>query len=258
MSTSTVEQSLSPAPDTAAGCSAAFRYSLEGDQRFISHHDELRMLVRALKRAGWPLAYSQGFNPQPRLTLPLPRRVGTGSNCEWAVARLCEIPPIAQLFESLAAVLPPGCILQRVLMLPPRAKLHPSKAIYKIELDKQHAELIASRIPRLMESERLEVERAYGPHKPARLIDIRPRIKTVTLDGRTLTMQLVFVDQSTARPVEVLTALSLPAEIYHHRVRQVEVAWDIALAESAPGPDRTERNQVGQEENYHAQTKDHA
>lgn len=36
--------------------------------RFISHLDWLRIIHRALKRAGVPVAYSQGFSPKPRTT----------------------------------------------------------------------------------------------------------------------------------------------------------------------------------------------
>lgn len=35
--------------------------------RFISHLDWLRMVMRAIKRAALPVAYSQGFHPKPRL-----------------------------------------------------------------------------------------------------------------------------------------------------------------------------------------------
>jgi radical SAM-linked protein len=35
--------------------------------RFISHLDWLRMLQRAVSRAGFPMAYSQGFNPKPKI-----------------------------------------------------------------------------------------------------------------------------------------------------------------------------------------------
>jgi len=40
----------------------------QGSLRFISHLDWLRMLQRAIFRAGLPIAYSQGFNPTPRMS----------------------------------------------------------------------------------------------------------------------------------------------------------------------------------------------
>jgi len=38
-----------------------------GDLRFISHLDWLRMIYRAVSRAKLPVAYSQGFNPRPKI-----------------------------------------------------------------------------------------------------------------------------------------------------------------------------------------------
>ena len=41
----------------------------KGDEvRFVSHLDIQRLLQRAFRRAGIPLAYSQGFNPHPQLS----------------------------------------------------------------------------------------------------------------------------------------------------------------------------------------------
>ncbi len=69
------------APCGAGRLRAALEFALAGDLRFLAHHDELRLLTRALVRAGWPLAYSQGFNPRPRLVLPLPRGNWRSSSC---------------------------------------------------------------------------------------------------------------------------------------------------------------------------------
>jgi radical SAM-linked protein len=44
--------------------------------RFISHLDVLRFWERAIRRAGLPLSYSQGFTPHPRLAFASPLPVG--------------------------------------------------------------------------------------------------------------------------------------------------------------------------------------
>jgi radical SAM-linked protein len=52
------------------------RFTLEkrGKLRFLSHLDWLRMLYRAVAQSGLPLAYTQGFNPKPKISVgaPLP------------------------------------------------------------------------------------------------------------------------------------------------------------------------------------------
>src|SRR5262249_9081573 len=39
-----------------------------GNLKYISHLDWLRMLHRAVSGAGLPMAYTQGFNPSPRIS----------------------------------------------------------------------------------------------------------------------------------------------------------------------------------------------
>ncbi|MEB3206052.1 MAG: TIGR03960 family B12-binding radical SAM protein [Vampirovibrionales bacterium] len=52
------------------------RFTLEkrGKLRFLSHLDWLRMIYRAVAQSGLPLAYTQGFNPKPKISVgsPLP------------------------------------------------------------------------------------------------------------------------------------------------------------------------------------------
>ncbi|MBW7991664.1 MAG: DUF2344 domain-containing protein, partial [Planctomycetes bacterium] len=52
------------------------KFRIGGPLRFISHAQTLSVFQRACVRAGIEIRYSQGFNPRPRLSLPLPRPVG--------------------------------------------------------------------------------------------------------------------------------------------------------------------------------------
>lgn len=145
--------------------------------------------------------------------------------------------------------------MRHVVALPARAKLHPCRVAFEVELERAHTAEAAARITKLMAEETLIVERAYGPDRPAGVIDIRPYIETIILDGRKLTMRLTFVQQRTARPSEVLTVLHLPAAAYDHRIRQVEVEWNMALGGLEQWPPGAERNKVGREEENRAQAK---
>jgi radical SAM family uncharacterized protein/radical SAM-linked protein len=53
-----------------------FEFQKVGTLRFLSHLELMRAFARSLRRAGVPLAYSQGFNPQPRLSLAQALAVG--------------------------------------------------------------------------------------------------------------------------------------------------------------------------------------
>ena len=47
------------------------RFSKTGYVKYTSHLDLLRMFKRAFKKAELGLAYSQGFNPHPKMTAGL-------------------------------------------------------------------------------------------------------------------------------------------------------------------------------------------
>jgi radical SAM family uncharacterized protein/radical SAM-linked protein len=58
------------------------RFSKSGRMRFLGHLDLMRLLSRALLRAGVPLAYTRGFNPKPRLSFGPALAVGIASTAE--------------------------------------------------------------------------------------------------------------------------------------------------------------------------------
>ena len=64
------------------------------DIRFISHLEYVRTIERAIRRAKLPAAYSEGFNPHPRLTFALPLSIGTESVSELLDVKLdYEVDP---------------------------------------------------------------------------------------------------------------------------------------------------------------------
>lgn len=77
--------------------------------KFISHLDHMRVLERAVRRAGLPIAYSQGYNP--RLLISYKTRalkVGeTSSSCEAELSFSDWVKPDA-VKEALNRTLPLG------------------------------------------------------------------------------------------------------------------------------------------------------
>lgn len=58
------------------------KFSRGEEIKFISHLDIMRLWERAFRRARLPLAYSEGFNPHPRMSLAAPLAVGMTSEAE--------------------------------------------------------------------------------------------------------------------------------------------------------------------------------
>jgi radical SAM-linked protein len=68
-------------------CKVKIRYTKGEEIKFISHLDHMRVLERALRRAELPIAYSQGFNPRPKIAY-LTRALKVGETSEACEAEL--------------------------------------------------------------------------------------------------------------------------------------------------------------------------
>ncbi len=93
-------------PADAPHITLRFRYTKRGALAYISHLDVLRTFIKALNRAGLPLAYSEGFSPHPKLTFAAPLAVGQESVCEYLDVRLSEHMEPALAMAALNATLP--------------------------------------------------------------------------------------------------------------------------------------------------------
>jgi len=65
-------------------------FAKEGMSRFLSHLELTRLLQRAGNRAKWPIAYSGGFHPHPKLSLGPSLPVGVGGEREYFDVDLTE------------------------------------------------------------------------------------------------------------------------------------------------------------------------
>ena len=83
-------------------------YEKTGTAKYISHLDINRCMQRAMKRAGIPLWFTEGFNPHAYLTFPLPLALGYESVYECVDFRLIEEMSEEELVSRLNEVFPMG------------------------------------------------------------------------------------------------------------------------------------------------------
>lgn len=79
-----------------------------GMLRYISHLDLLRLLQRAIRRAGIPLAFSQGHNPHMRVKIEPAVKLGVESRDLKGTMELSERMPLADIMGRLRRQLPAG------------------------------------------------------------------------------------------------------------------------------------------------------
>jgi radical SAM-linked protein len=95
------------------------KFSRGDEVRFISHLDLIRAWQRALRRAGIPLAYSEGFNPHPKMSLAAPLAVGITSEAELMDIHCQHDISPHNFMAALGAQLPPGLSITRVIVVSP-------------------------------------------------------------------------------------------------------------------------------------------
>ena len=102
------------------------RYCVEfrkgGVARFLSHIDLQAAFERALRRARLPLAYSQGFQPRPKLQFEEALPLGWSSERERMWVEFHTGYPDGEAAKRLRATLPEGVTLLRVYPAPAKPR----------------------------------------------------------------------------------------------------------------------------------------
>jgi radical SAM-linked protein len=204
------------------------RFSRGEEVKFISHLDIMRLWQRALNRAGVALAYSEGFNPHPRMSLAVPLALGVTSEAELMDIFLEKWSSPHAFSDAVGRQLPRGVeILQVYNIAPvlPSLQSQARSAEYAVTLETDRTpQDIESAIAALLARENLpwQHQRDTGPHH----YDLRQLIDDVWLtgciDGRvTLGMRLRCDSAGSGRPEQVAAALGFekyPASIHRTRL----------------------------------------
>ena len=182
-----------------------------GALRYTGHLDLHRLWERAARRAELPLAYSQGFHPQPKLTIAAALPLGFSSRCEVLDMRLEHEISLEGLREKLQETLPTGIQVANVESVDeklPALQTLVASAEYQVSLTEPvDSSELKRRVDSVLESGSLIRERR------GKTYDLRPLIEMLSLetDGR-IFMKLAAREGATGRPEEVLDVLGIAFE----------------------------------------------
>jgi len=90
-------------------------------ERYLSHLELVRLFLRAFRRAGIPLVYSNGYHPMPKVSFATALPVGMESMDEVADLSLYDRGKIQRL-ESINRELPPGVTVLSIEEVPPKER----------------------------------------------------------------------------------------------------------------------------------------
>ncbi len=186
--------------------------------KFISHLDMIKTFERAIRRGRIPIAFSEGFNPHPKLSFASALRVGVTSEAEYMDVELTQAMEPLVLGATLGRALPPGFPVLAVREVPlsaPAAMAIAAIARYRLNLRLTavcRPEDILAMIEKFEGSETIPVERITSKGK--KTIDIRPltrRLQFIALNGTQLILEadLAMGPAGTGRPEEIGQVLSV-------------------------------------------------
>jgi radical SAM-linked protein len=190
------------------------RFCRGEEVKYISHLDLMRLWQRALNRVGVPLAYSEGFNPRPRISLAAPLALGVTSEAELMDIVMTRWSSPHAFTESVSRQLPRGIQIRQVHNIAPTMPSLQSQvryAEYAVELETEKEQKdIESDITSLLSKEYLpwQHQRDTGPrhYDLRRLIDDLWVIDWHSGYGR-IGMKLRCDSNGSGRPEQVTAAL---------------------------------------------------
>lgn len=185
-----------------------FHYAKGPAARFIPHRDMFRLLERAFRVTGAPLAYSEGFSPHPRMSFFCALPLGLTGEQEMFTADFNgPLAPGAVL--SMNPHLPEGLSIVALEEVDrPITEGHVRAAEYEADLPEGDNARALERFMALA-ARPAEVESKSG----LKTIDIRPRVKAMSLAGNRLRMVLSAGAAEQLRPADLLKqAFGLSAE----------------------------------------------
>lgn len=185
----------------------------------------MRVIARAIVRSGIALIYSQGFNPHPRLSLPLPRNVGLASDEELFCVKVqsCEAISAAKL---IAGQLPGGFELISAEVTEKPVTYVPVEVEYLVKPAEKTAD-IQKINEKLQAGGEILLERTINSRGDVKTVDVAKflRLFEVVKDGIRVFCRVL--PTGTIRPDEILKLLGMQPDESGSIIRK-QVSWQIS------------------------------
>lgn len=186
-------------------------FSKGGTLRYTGHLDLHKIWERSFRRAGLPLAYSQGFHPKPKLQLAAALPLGFSARAELLDFWTTEEIDLQSIPDALKPAMPPGLEILDIHPVGDRApalQTEVRSAEYQVIIrGDQDANKLAKRVSDLLKAAAIPRERRGKSY------DLRPLIEELQLTGENeIGMRLAAREGATGRPEEVLAALEIPIQ----------------------------------------------
>ncbi len=165
-------------------------FKKDGATRYISHLDLNRVMTRALQHSSLPIWHTEGFNPHPFITFPLPLSLGFRGVKETMDIRLLEDISFDEIVNRLNKCLPDGIEIYKVTEPVMKAgKIAMGKFDIKLTSDDVSLEELFQLLRDLFALDKVEIEKRTK--KGSKMVDLKPEIGEYTLEKLEDCVQLI-------------------------------------------------------------------
>jgi radical SAM-linked protein len=193
------------------------RYAKRGRMRFASQLDVARSFERGVRRAGLPIAYSEGFTPHPKISYAGGVPTGVASEAEYLSLMLTGPVEADAVRERLNAALPDG--IDVIAVTEDSGKLPASRlsaSEWTIALPGLAPDTVAPVVKKFLALTEAPVERLTS--KGVRRMDARAAVVSLDVHADTETgtalRMIVHHTVPPVRPDDVLTALRDVSDVF--------------------------------------------
>jgi radical SAM-linked protein len=207
------------------------KFEVTGSLRFCSHQEMMRVWHRALIRAKVPISFSEGFNPHPRISLPLPRSVGLEAAGELAcvcVERPEEEPlDVDRLRTRISEELPLGCTLSEIALHGGRASFHAQGAVYFLPVrpSEKLRNAVDTLLARLAASEKITVQRRVNDRGSCRVVEVGEYIESIEINDNGVLARCRIRPAGSIRVDEIMSLLQIDVSMLTGAVARMSVQW---------------------------------
>ncbi|MEA4902333.1 TIGR03936 family radical SAM-associated protein [Desulfitobacterium sp.] len=185
------------------------------DAKFIAHLDLARVFERSIRRAGIQMAYSEGFNPHPKISFGSALAVGVEGEREYVDIELARELPLKEILGRLQEQLPKGIRLLEGQVIAPGTKALMAilnSASYRIRVA-MGLPVTQERLQEAIDSWLAREEIQYSRYSKKGRVEknIRPWVKQleghIEGDEAVFELEVEVGNQGSVRPEEVIASL---------------------------------------------------
>ena len=198
-------------------------YNRTGLSRFLGHLELIQIFYRALRRVKMPTAFSQGFNPSPRVTFSPALPLGTESKAEYVLVELTQaLNDLDSIRNALNDELPEGVLVTALELDSGRVEqrlltcyhISPGVPISTAELDA------------FMASDRQDISVIRKGRQ--RTIDARALVRQLAVTGEAGELELHLlteISRAALKPLEIVGAILGMSDEEKARARIMKMWW---------------------------------